>query len=199
MKALIVFLLSCLSIHAQTRIVNANIKNATISITNSTGGGGATAFVISGHGSSQSDFFGLNSGLGYSFIPTQNITITHIGRIAKSGNTHDHVVSLISADGTTVLASTTITGVSLSGATPDTYVYNAITPVSVTIAGGGALGYIMVSDETTGDTWYDDGSALTISSGATLEWSRYLNGGGGYSLNTANRGFVLVNFKYTIP
>lgn len=158
------------------------------------GGGGGTAFIVSGHGTSRNNFSG---NVGYSFVPAADMTITSLGRIAVSGNSGSHTVYLISQDGGTILAQATV---SMAGATAGTYVYGSITPTAITVAGAGALGYIIVSSETSGDdAWYDSDATLTTTAAATLYGSRYFSGAGYSTFNTGSVGFVPPNFTYTVP
>jgi len=159
------------------------------------GGGGDTQFITGGSGSTLNNF---TSTLGYSFIPAANMTITQLDRQCNSGDSQLHTNYLISADGTTLLASNTV---SMSGHSAGDWVFaNVIgSPVAVTVAGGGATGYIVVSTEINGgDHWVND-SAVTTTADATIVESRWYNGVA-YSIGTVGvHSYGFVNMKYTVP
>lgn len=192
----------CLSTQAQnvTNIVNNTTKvgpgTNVSNVISGGGGGGGTVFVLSGHGSAESDF---TSNLGFSAIPASDMTVTALGRIKVAGNNQDHTIYLISEDGNTIIAQATITGAEMAAASTDTYVYKNITPVAITIVGGGTTGYLFVSSEVNGgDSWYNDG-VITTTSDATVFGSRFSNGVS-YSLGVpGSHSYVPVNFKYTVP
>lgn len=153
------------------------------------GGGGPAAFIVSGHGTSRNNFTGV---VGCKFTASANMTVTALGRLVLSGNTHTHVVFLCTAGGTIITSQTIPT----SGITADTYNFVSITPVSLS----SGTSYYLVSHEDSGlDSWYDQ-AAVTTSTG-TINNSAHAGSDPPviFTNDAAGECFVNPNFQYMIP
>lgn len=200
MKKILAFvlLLSCLVVYAPAQMSIPGWSPCTSSVTQTNSNPPtATAFLTSGAGTSLRNDF--PSDVGYSFSMKQNCTIVSIGRFIVSGNTQSHTIYLVLKSSCVVLSQTTLTSLSVIGATPGQYLYGSITPTSI----NAGTNYILFSSESSGgDQWYDLFTPSTTSDGVVVQDA--YTGADPPNANcdttgTASEAFVPVNFKYTIP
>jgi hypothetical protein len=155
------------------------------------GGGGDTPFISSGHGSTLRDNF--TGKIGFEFKPTANITVTHLGLLKVSGNSHTHVVRLYS--GSTVLASATI---DLSTGSAGDYIWQTVS--SVSLLSGAQYGIVADYTSGGGDQWYNDDANITSTADGNVTNSAFTSGSPPFSNGTTGtRSFSNPNFQYTKP
>jgi hypothetical protein len=118
------------------------------------------------------------------------LTIVSLGRICVAGNSGTHVVKLLSAASTSVLA---IASVSMSGCTPGQFVY-----ASASAALTASTAYYLASQEIAGgDRWYDQGPVSTTGV-AAINSSAYSSGASWIPIGSANTSYGPPNFQYTV-
>jgi hypothetical protein len=89
-------------------------------------------------------------------VIASSATVSSLGRMCLSGNSHTHTLQLLSAS-LQVLASGTV---NMAGCTPGQFVNVTLSP-AVTISGGQY--YLMSSETNGGDSWYNQSSTITPS------------------------------------
>lgn len=140
---------------------------------------------------SLNNFFGE---LGCKFVPNANMTITAVGRWKISGSNLSHTVRIINSVGTTL--GSAVVDFS-SGGTAGAWNYTTLgSPISLT---SGSTYYIMSTETSGGDFWYDDTNGVTLDSHFGSLQAYYVPNGGGLTANTLNACYVPVNFQFTIP
>lgn len=188
-------ILSCLISNGQVKLQNAKVSNVLFSQTlTGGGGGGSTTFVLSGTGTlvHPGNFTGF---FGCQFVPSVNMTVTDLGFMMLSGNTHTHTVSLTD-DSSTLLAQTS--PLATSGQTANTYIFGSVTSAHLT---SGTTYYIQVSGTSGGDDYYNDTGTFTTTSDALITASVFSTSLGVIP-TTSTSGvniFGPVNMKYTVP
>lgn len=157
------------------------------------GGGGDTPFITTGHGTTLRDNF--TGKIGFAFTPSANITVTHLGLLKVSGNSHTHVVRIYNASNTLLVSAT----VDLSQ-TPsaDGYVY--VTCSSTSLSSGNQ--YWCMADYTSGggDQWYDsDSPGVTCSADGAVNNAAFGSSPPFSNGHTGSFSFSNPNFQYTKP
>ncbi len=124
------------------------------------------------------------------------LTVTHLGRWVVSGNSGNHAVKLVNADGTDVANGSKT--VSTAGQPAGQFAYAALaSPVTLSAN----TTYYLVSQEVEGgDQWYDYSSCyLTTSGAATANWPAWAyNDSQTYTIYTyaPQQSYGPVNLKY---
>ena len=110
------------------------------------------------NGSSTNSTTSISLGTSISVVASA-ATISSLGRMCVSGNSHSHTLQLLTSS-LTVVASATV---NMSGCTPNQFVNATLTP-PVTVSGGQY--YLMSSETNGGDSWYNQSSTITPSTAA---------------------------------
>lgn len=128
------------------------------------------AFNGAPNGANRNDY---NGTVGYSFIPSAALTVTHLGRHYGQGNTGNHQVGIWSEPDGTLVASGTVLQASAS---ESGYKYVSITPVVLSPSKAYSIGSLEVSG---GDIWSNFWTVTTaVSPRITFTGYRYDNAGG---------------------
>ncbi|HLG95342.1 MAG TPA: immunoglobulin domain-containing protein [Bryobacteraceae bacterium] len=121
------------------------------------------------------------------------MTVSSLGRMVVSGNTANHVLKLVNADGTDVAGGSAT--VATAGATPGTFIYAQLaSPVQL----NPSTTYYVVSQETAGgDFWYDWDTTVQTTSAATITGSVWA-ASNGYSTvpGSAGHSYVPLDLKF---
>lgn len=137
------------------------------------GGADATVYLAlnaSPNGSNRNDYAGT---VGWSFIPSASLTVTHLGRHYGQGNVSNHQVGIWEEPSGTLVASGTVLQASAS---EFGYKYVSITPVVLSPAKTYSVGSLEASG---GDIWSHFWSAASaVSPRVTFTGYRYDNAGG---------------------
>ena len=134
--------------------------------------------------------------VGYKFtVGNSPVLVSQLGRWVRSGNTGNHAVKLVDANGNDLAggSATVVTAGATAGAFAYASLANPITLSANTT-------YILVSQEVSGgDQWYDYNGALTTTGAASIISTAHANNGSTYYAVTAggSYGYGPVNLKYT--
>ena len=141
-------------------------------------------------------YTGTDSGtlsVGYEFTPTQNISVTALGRSVAGSMTQNHTIYIWQVSNQTLLTSATVTPASPTDALGYKYITFG-TPVALT----GGVTYRICSDENAGgDTWMFQGNVSGHLGVATISAAVYSPTLGAYpymSYNGADSGFGVPTF-----
>jgi hypothetical protein len=129
--------------------------------------------------------------VGFQFTVGANpITVTALGRWVVSGNSGAHNLVIMTGDCSSTLAAVIV---NTSGATPGTYLYATITPLTLSANAS----YRVLSTETSAGTeqWYSNGPITTTSDVGSIS-AAYSIAGPGCGNAAANESYVPVNLKY---
>ncbi|MFI0721019.1 hypothetical protein [Streptomyces sp. NPDC021224] len=140
-----------------------------------------------------SDFVGMSFTTGAS-----PVTVTELGRKYVPGNSQVHVVKLMKADGSELVS----VHLDMAAGSPDAagYTYTPV-PEQMTLAPHTTY-YVLSSELSGGDRWYDADSAVTTSGAATVGGGVYRqldadNNPVYHPYGTAGHGYGPVNLRYT--
>lgn len=115
-------------------------------------------------GTLRSNFTGC---AGFIFTAQQAMTVTKLGRWVVSGNTGSHTLTLTDVTGTSLGSCSLNT----SGQTAGAYAYCTL---GSSVSLSNTIQYLMFSQESSGgDQWYDDNTAITVTSAATVASSEF--------------------------
>ena len=132
--------------------------------------------------------------MGFKFtVGGSPITVSSLGRWVLSGNTASHVMTVVQASSSTVVATGTV---NTSGAPTGTFTYASLsTPV---ILSANTAYYVLSQEATGGDEFYQDNTALTTTSAGTINNSEYYSGGA-YRVgnSTGSYSYGPVSFIYS--
>ncbi len=123
-------------------------------------------------------------------VGSSPLTVSSLGRICVANNAQTHTVKFVKAsDGSDVASAS----VNMAGCTPGQFVYQAISPATLT---AGASYYLASQETQGGDRWYDEGT-ITAAAGAVVNSGAYLYNGNWYTAGPANTSYVPPNFQYS--
>ena len=165
---------------------NSAVTSGVYTITSGT----LTNFFTASYTGTRNNFTGS---LGFEFTPTQNLTVTALGRSVSGSMNNSHTIYIWQVSNpSSPLTSATVTPSSPTDSLG--YKYVTITPVQLT----SGTTYRISSDETSGgDNWMDSSSITNHSAIATISQAVYSSTAGTYPSNTgtgANTGYVPPTF-----